>query len=139
LDESEKAYVAALLDGEGSISIYEHTNYPRLSVSIYNTNKEVIDYLSEILDYHIDRGVDNRERSRQNKDCYVMMIRRQEESLDFLKHVKPYLVTKKEQAELGIDFMEEVIYRDSHKYTDEKIEKLYSLKEKMGELNNGYE
>lgn len=136
LTEEEKGYFAGFLDGEGSIVISEYGNgYYRASMTIYNTDKETIEYLCRKLDYSIDEGVDVRNDNRHNRNCYMFSIRRQDELLRFLKKLKPYLVTKKEQAEVAIEFLDEVVNRDSHEYTEEKLEKLGELRQEMVELN----
>lgn len=138
LEESEKGYIAGFLDGEGAISLSKQENgnsvYYRPQIAFYNTDGEVIKWIGSKLD-GVEYSIDTRDDSRHNKDCFVLSVRKQKDIYDLVKNLKPYLITKKEQAELMEDFLGSLINRDSRSYTEELRSDLKSMTEEMKELN----
>lgn len=107
--ETELAYVAGLLDGEGTIAIAKQKPNSGsksikyiLKIHITNTHLGVLlqcqkqfgGYICSKTHYYYRR-----------KACYewVLLVSKAKE---FLKAILPYLVIKKEQAELGLSFLE---------------------------------
>lgn len=108
LTVAEVAYLAGIIDGEGSITIYKYNRKPRLystyclRLLITNTNKDLIYWI----------------QSKLGKGCvnYIKSLHREKPALRYnitsgkaaevLKLVLPYLIVKKEQAEIGIAFRE---------------------------------
>jgi len=113
MNESEIwAYVAGLLDGEGSICIA--VNKPktgvrkspdhRLQVGITNTNRELIDWLHEMLGGHISDNSHSPSRKNQTP-CWAWRIIGHA-AQRFLIAALPFLRIKREQARLAIEFQE---------------------------------
>jgi hypothetical protein len=140
LSESEKGYVAGFLDGEGSICIYKHkTIHYCLSIAFYNSHKGVIDWIEGKLGYKsFKRTTDNRLNDRHNKNNYVVYIRKNSDSLDFLKKCLPYLIIKKDQAKNAILFLESVLNREDYKYTEKLINTLEKYSVINKNLNKGW-
>lgn len=90
LSIADRAYVAGLIDGEGTIVLM-----PRREVSIANTNKDVMDYLLSTLGGHV------RIAYRGNdvwKDLYTWHIGGGIQCLYFLRIISPYLIIKRSKA-----------------------------------------
>jgi hypothetical protein len=104
LSATERAYIAGLIDGEGSISIVKwKTTGKRRSevrVSIYNCNRAMISWLEDKL--HAKRR--NVPRSKPSwKQAFVVALHSVSATL-LLQTVLPYLVAKQGQAELVITY-----------------------------------
>jgi hypothetical protein len=110
----ELAYIAGMLDGEGTISINRHKrtdiklNTPslryKLFINVVNTNEDVIRFIHKIF------GVGNvqfRDRSkefhRQNQFKWQVDG---DKAKDVLKSLLPYMIIKKEETEIAIEFQE---------------------------------
>ena len=110
LTELEKAYIAGLFDGEGSISICKfrtkNKNYvcPHyiLLITCTNTFKPIIEWLDTVLVG--SKQVRKREWGKENwKTSYAWMASAKK-ALEVLKIIFPYLKIKKEQSKLAIEF-----------------------------------
>jgi hypothetical protein len=99
LSEAQKAYIAGIIDGEGSITIYANTgNYCYFEVTVTNTNIKLINWLKETTGLG-KISKDKRHSKLSKKECYKWRVRRKEENLQLLKQIAPYLICKKEKAE----------------------------------------
>jgi hypothetical protein len=115
MTETEKAYLAGFIDGEGSIGIYpdyrSSRNY-RLVLTVSNTNKDVIDWIANIVGEKHSRQVKVKttkdcpswqgEKDRW-KDCYSIWFG-SGIAQSVLKEVFPYLIVKKQQATIAIEY-----------------------------------
>ena len=112
--EEKLAYLAGIIDGEGTITIFHYKRLNRyyLTVEVYNNSKELIDWL--INNFGGDsRPIHSASRLIQTnwKITYVWRISNNE-TLNFLKAVYPYLLVKKEQCEIAIKFKETFLKRE---------------------------
>jgi len=134
----ENAYFAGILDGEGTIALKrshdtlhrKHTHYYP-GVMITNTHKGVCDLAKEIY----GGCVYERKSWRHTgyKPCFQWLIgSRMADS--FLRLVLPYLIIKKDQAELVLTFYEG-IFTNGRQPTDEEIKRRDELCERLKELN----
>jgi hypothetical protein len=107
------AYVAGLMDGEGSIvigvskpSATRSSTSPShwLQVSITSTNRDTIDWLSTVFDGHISSHCTNTS-AKGKKDCWSWRVM-SNAGAAFLTLILPYLRSKKAPAELAIAFQE---------------------------------
>ena len=125
------AYIAGLFDGEGCVVIRKDRKYFRLEVRITNTNRKVIDYIHSFFNGDVivyDKG--------RYKTCYNLRFA-DGKGAKFLKSVLPYLIIKKEQAKLGIEFQEKVIRKIRNKcLTKRDLTLRKKYKEKISKLNN---
>lgn len=100
------AYLAGIIDGEGSIMIYWNHTTDRftLMIKVSNTSKPMVDWLFENFggaSYAINPP--SKLIHKQWKQQYVWEVRKPE-TLPFLEELHPYLVVKKEQCEIAIKF-----------------------------------
>jgi len=95
------AYIAGFFDGEGSIYISKGHSQYFLCAKLTNTNLPVLKNIERILNLgSTSTSHDKRERSSQ-------LFRTQffcNEAKQFLESIYPYLIIKKEQAKLAIEF-----------------------------------
>lgn len=111
-------YTAGIFDGEGCVSIakgkkgkkYSKPNsfYHKLYVCVTNGSANLIKFLYQNYGGHIYSRV---VRSPRHKPCYKWGLT-QQEAEDFLKELLPYLIVKKEQAELALLLRETVDVRN---------------------------
>lgn len=105
MTELEKAYIAGIIDGEGSIMLQKiHSNeHPSHCLSIASTTLELLYWIKDVVgngyiikkkNYSIDK----------HKDCYSYVVRRND-AIALINDIYPYLVinTKKKRAKLILD------------------------------------
>lgn len=122
MTETEKAYIAGIIDGEGSVMLQRiHKNeHPSPCVSIASTTLELL----ELVKNTVGKG---RIISKKNyniekhKDCYSYFSRKND-AIQLLNDIYPYLIinTKKKRAELIISTYKSVTSRNGY-YTDEML------------------
>ena len=106
LSETEKAYLAGIMDGEGSIGayIYRYRSYRhyifQIQIMITTTNRELVDYLTRITGGIF--GITSRPKTDRWKETYWLKVYKKH-SKEFLRNIFPYLVIKKHQAQIFLD------------------------------------
>lgn len=127
------AYIAGLFDGEGCISLYRRKD-SRIEgftlgyeVSIKNTNMRTL--------YAINGKVKGRLVEKSNgensKKVYSLILNNLKGINCFLVEMVPYLLIKRHQAELMIDFCQSRLNRKGTKYTQQEIK----IADKIRKLN----
>lgn len=113
--DTQRAYLAGLLDGEGCISIVNtHTSRGRptfmMSIQLVMTHKATIEHVYNMWGggWYIDRGS---RKAGQQKPAYSIHWT-SVHAAEVLREVLPFLVTKKQQAELALEFQK--LIRDKH-------------------------
>lgn len=103
------SYVAGFFDGEGCISSQEswipgkYEKFPRinLQISITNTDKEVLNLIRGRFGGQISKHT-----KKTGKLCYAWKLTGKDKMRVFLLSVLPYLIVKKEQALLALEFID---------------------------------
>ena len=130
--EVEKAYIAGIVDGEGTVTLMKHhkneTHIP--FVGIANNNLKLLKWIKSIVGGNI---CSKKKRLPHHNDSYVLNIR-QDRALRFLNEIKEYLIVKRQQAELITAKYKSVTHR-AGKYTPEMLAKKNKLVAKIRELN----
>jgi len=107
LESFSLGYLAAIIDGEGSISLFTRNrgSYDDFLpyVEISNTEKEIIESARDMADVG---EVYETPRKTEHKTIYRLCIRRQHDIVLLLERVKPFLMSKRKQrlAELLIEY-----------------------------------
>lgn len=104
LTETEKAYLAGFIDGEGTLTIQINWKSPRKTISPYfiicNTNKETIDFVKEKFQFdNFFNKVTNKKRGF-NQPIYTYRTSSRSRVKTIIENIFPYLIAKKEQARL---------------------------------------
>ena len=100
LSSPEAAYIAALIDGEGTITLTRHNNseYRRLEVGISNTELKLIKWVKDLLGSGQIKF--KRAHNKKCKICYTYRICNRQ-AFNVLIQILPYLQTyKRERAKL---------------------------------------
>lgn len=105
LTEAERAYIAGIVDGEGSIGIYNRCTkntetkryiYALPKLSIHNTNKQLIDWLHQRLGGCVHKS--NHRAKPQHSPCWGLDIQGNLQLKKLLTVILPYLIIKKDKA-----------------------------------------
>lgn len=103
LTPTQAAYIAGFLDGEGSVILYMRRDSVALRVSFSNTKLEPLNWIKEavgmgsiIIKHHTNLKHRASAMYQLNSDAAAQL----------LKQVLPYLVLKHEQAEIAINFQD---------------------------------
>jgi intein-encoded DNA endonuclease-like protein len=93
----ESAYIAGIIDGEGSISLTRmHPNeHRRPCITIASTDRELLIYLQTLTG-----GTINNKKNYdpvRHKDSYTLNIKKKEDVLSILKQISPYLRVEKKR------------------------------------------
>lgn len=109
LTNLELAYIAGIIDGEGSIIISRlkenkgtHKYRYQLFVKVVNTDERLLKFLSKktLTNYYKDKDHPNKSNSRTSYSIHWSVS----VSEDLLKKVYPFLIIKKEQVDLALKF-----------------------------------
>jgi len=96
------ARLAAYIDGEGCISLARHRNvYMAVRVTIFNTDKRLIEWLGEHFGGHV---VVRRSKNIRHKTGYGWCVSSKAAAY-VIRNCHPYLILKKEQANVALDFI----------------------------------
>ena len=132
LEEVEKAYVAGIVDGEGTVTLMKHhkneTHIP--FVGIANNSLELLKWIKSLAGGNI---CSKKKRLPHHNDSYVLNIR-QDRALRFLNEIKQYLIIKRRQADLITSRYKSVTHR-AGKYTPEMLKNKMLLVAKIRKLN----
>ena len=112
-EQSKFAYMAGLIDGEGSFSITKSFSSPnrdrrryltyKLSVSMSNTNEAVMAWVSRVFGGHYLTG-SNLNRKPHYKTRFSWTLANFPDIEKFTLGVLPYLIVKRDQALLTLEF-----------------------------------
>lgn len=117
MKETEVAYLAGLLDGEGSISVLLRKTDKAFNteVVVSNTNLKIIELFNPLLPSH------NREQQFRNcKKLTRIAYRKHADILFVLERLLPYMALKKRQAELMIAFCKSRLSIKKRQYTEDE-------------------
>lgn len=106
LSEVDKAWLAALIDGEGCIGIGKDWSSYRVYVEVYNT---YIPLLASIIDRTGFGYINIRKKwGPNNKKPMGMYSITNRSAHELIEQVLPYLIAKKEQAKIALAFRDTV-------------------------------
>lgn len=102
LSETDKAYIAGLFDGEGSVGWYEKSR--TLTVLVCNTNFKALKWLQD----HISYGTVNIKYENRNdwQNMWEWKIHSRQHVREFLSLIRPYLIIKADQVDLLLSFLD---------------------------------
>lgn len=138
----DRIYTAGLVDGEGCICISKLKKSPRglspyhhLQFSLENTDPFITYWLQERFGGSV--RLDKTKASQNHKPTYRWALKKVE-TLQFLRQLLPYLLIKRPQAELALQFYQQCdVRRRGHKrrLEEDEILKREEFYTHMKELN----
>jgi len=132
------AYMAGLIDGDGSIMIVKNGSENRYIPTIVfsNTDLELVNFLNDMLgEFGINSGITrNKQRGMGKKPIYLLNIKCIN-AYQLAKNINKYLILKKKQSEKVIEWFTVRSKRDNHKgpYTTKE----HDIIKEIQELNRG--
>jgi len=130
----DAAYIAAMIDGEGSIMLIRaHKNeYRRIWISISNCDKKMLEWVSQKIG--IGKVYSKKIYNERHMPTFFYRIDGRR-SLPLLKQICPYLRTyKKERAKLILKYFLKLTPRNG-KYSEKMLTKKKIFTEKFMKLN----
>ena len=102
LSKVDKAYLAGIIDGEGSIGIDNHgrVRSPSVRITVTNTNVELLEGLQSLW----GGWLSSRRQRMSGWKAVSDLIWAGKPSSEILKAIQPYLRAKKEQCRLALLF-----------------------------------
>lgn len=120
MTNTEIAYLAGIIDGEGSIMLskYHHSEFPCPCISISSTDLELLDWVRD----KIGSGRINKKKNyniEKHKPSYTYTVY-YDTAIETMNKIEPYLVItkKKLRAKFIIENYKKITMRNG-KYTDE--------------------
>jgi len=101
MKETEKAYIAGFIDGEGCITVYKSESCIDSKLLIGNTNKEVIEKIRSIVGFGRIYQKKPYQHPLYHKLLYSLEYSSRQ-AKEVLEEVLPYLIAKHKQAVLFI-------------------------------------
>ena len=103
LTETEKAYLAGIFDGEGSVGYYlkKKTGYHRAQIAIYNSNPSIMQWLREKVGYG---SISTSKASKYTNWAWICNSKPQ--VIEILKSIQSYLIIKADQVDLLLEFLD---------------------------------
>jgi hypothetical protein len=111
MQSKDNGYTAGILDGEGCISIYisrrwdkrqnKHVFRPVLEISIYQADKRLIDWLM----FHYGGKSYEHTMKNSTRPGYQWTAPRGKAREKFILQILPYLLLKKDQALLALEYL----------------------------------
>lgn len=95
-------YAAGFFDGEGCVNCSSSRNNSFVRILVVNTNIDVLKAFQAVWGGDINANYKSKAHWKQ---AYTWRLQHQA-ATDFLKEIKPFLIVKKQQAELAIKFNE---------------------------------
>ncbi len=132
MKEAEKAYLAGIIDGEGTVTLARNrkNETPSPSVTVANNNLELLEWIKGLVGGTI---ISKKKHKAHHSDSYAWAMR-SDKAIQLLKDVRQYLIVKKPQADLIINKYKSVTHR-AGKYTPEMLEKKMRLVAEIRMLN----
>lgn len=123
MTNEEKAYLAGIIDGEGSIMLIKinKNQFPSPCISISSTTLELLEWIKFKTKTGTIRSKKNYNIDK-HKNSYSYEVR-YNDAINILIEIEPYLIikSKKKRARLIIEKYKELTPRNGH-YTNEMIE-----------------
>jgi len=120
MTDTEKAYIAGIIDGEGSIMLtkFHNNQYPAPCVSISSTTIELLQWIKEKTKVGTIKSKKNYNKIN-HKDSYTYIVK-YDNAIELLKQIQPYLIIeiKKKRAELILTKYKKVTPRNG-RYNEE--------------------
>lgn len=134
MSEVEKAYIAGILDGEGTITLTKkHKNQtPSPQISVSNNSLALLQWIQSKVG--CGRMVPKKKRSEHHNQSYIWYLDNVQKGIAFLNEIKDFLRLKRRQAELIVDNYKRVTPRNG-RYTKEGYQQKMALVGEIHKLN----
>jgi hypothetical protein len=148
--QNKLSYLAGFMDGEGTFAIVKTFSIQRkpdgskkryivykLNISICNTNKEVMDWITFNFGGKSLPG-SNENRKPHYKTRYAWHVTHRDKQKNLILGLLPYLVAKKEQAKISLQFITTYSSKIGVQLDSAVVEKREQLRKSMMILNGTF-
>jgi hypothetical protein len=122
ITSEEKAYIAGIIDGEGSIMLirFHKNQFPSPCVSISSTTLELLEWIKNKTNVGNIISKKNYDPNK-HKNSYTYIVKYRN-AIKFIEYIEPYLVieSKRKRAQLILNEYESVTPRNG-RYSDEAL------------------
>lgn len=101
LTQVQSAYLAGLIDGEGSIILYRRGSGSAMRLTITSTFRPVLEWCQSLCGVGNIVDVTSRNAKHKQQRCWLV---NSQAAQSVLEQVEPYMIIKREQAQLAIEF-----------------------------------
>lgn len=133
LTETEKAYLAGIFDGEGTVGYYfkGRSQYHAASVAIYNSDPRIMMWIKDRIPF--GAVVTNKVGKHV---AWAWMVTGKKPVYEFLTTIRPYLIIKADQADLLISLLdaEQGICGKGKQLSEETLALRYATEEQLRHL-----
>jgi hypothetical protein len=142
LSKQQLGYLAGIMDGEGTITFSYHKN--RMSMPsavtyvcvVANSNPLIIKGVTSLLGLiPVKYAVYTQRHKRSVKESYLVQIRGMESAKLYIKMIRPYLIGKKQQADLLMEYLKR---RKPHIKVKSMTERDWQIIETVRHMNRNY-
>lgn len=132
MEEAEKAYLAGIVDGEGTVTLMKHhkNETPTPSVSVANCNMKLLKWIKARVGGVI---VSKKKYKTYHTDSFAWSVR-QDRAIRLLGEIRGYLIVKRPQAQLIVNRYKAVTHRTG-RYTPGMLAKKMRLVAQIRALN----
>lgn len=132
MEEVEKAYLAGIVDGEGTVTLMKHhkNETPTPRVAVANNDLRLLKWIKTRIGGII---VAKKKYKPQHSDFYAWYVQ-QDRAIRFLEAIRGYLIIKKLQADLIVEKYKSVTHR-AGKYTPKLLAQKMRLVARIRKLN----
>jgi LAGLIDADG-like domain len=128
----EAAYLAGIIDGEGSITLtrLHDKEHRRPCITVASTDLELLEYLKILTNGHITKKKNYHPDRHQNS--FTLSIKTKNHVLDTLKHIFPFLRVEKKKKRAGwiLEHYDRVTIRNG-KYSSDSLKQKLAFEEEF--------
>jgi len=129
------AYLAGLLDGDGSIYFIIRKNSIEPKIVFSNTSKQLIEDLKDLIPLENIVYWEKHPKNKNARISYYIRIEKAEALKTFLENIVPYLRRKRRQAELMLEYVTSRLERRKIKGTVHYSEREKEIAKEVKKLN----
>lgn len=132
MEEGVKAYLAGIIDGEGTVTLVRaHRNEtPCPEVSVSNTSLPLLKWIQK----RVGGIVSSKKTYKSHHTISYVWRLRHDKAICFLNEIKEYLIVKRKHADLITQEYKKVTHR-AGKYTPQLLQKKNALVQRIRKLN----
>lgn len=140
-NEADRAWLAAMMDGEGSFVLSSYNSKGRIKTNFYimltNSSEKIIGKCESLFPQKVRHIYEKPSVTR--KAVYRWDVEKLENKELFIREIYPYMVEKRKQCIVGYTFLQlqKGMPNKKHGYTKDQQEKRQELVEIMHKLNAG--
>lgn len=98
MDNTEAAWLACAIDGEGTLSILDDRGVVSVRLSVYNTSEEFIRRAEKLMEAHVYRTEPGTASPLSRRPIFSAQIGAHEKVLTILHQILPFLIIKRKKA-----------------------------------------